>query len=147
MAIIFYFVVFLFSFEKFCQKFRLSALKRIILSIYGNYLSFSFFHSKNSVTFRLLTLERIIRGFLLSDGISRLKNDFLPFRYSRTNERVFSRRKNYCRYVYIYIRIRFFIIPVSFSLFSISFVQISYNSSSNSSIVASKDLSIFILEI
>lgn len=103
MAIIFYFIVFLFSFEKFCQKFRLSALKRIILSIYGNYLSFSFFHSKNSVTFRLLTLERIIRGFLLSDGISRLKNDFLPFRYSRTNERVFSRRKNYCRYVYIYI--------------------------------------------
>ena len=49
--------------------------------------------------------------------------------------------------MYIYIRIRFFIIPVSFSLFSISFVQISYNSSSNSSIVASKDLSIFILEI
>ena len=103
MAIIFYFIVFLFSFEKFCQKFRLSALKRIILSIYGNYLTFSFFHSKNSVTFRLLTLERIIRGFLLSDGISRLKNDFLPFRYSRMNERVFSRRKNYCRYVYIYI--------------------------------------------
>ena len=119
MAIIFYFVVFLFSFEKFCQKFRLSALKRIILSIYGNYLSFSFFHSKNSVTFRLLTLERIIRGFLLSDGISRLKNDFLPFRYSRTNERVFSRRKNYCRYVYIYSNTILYYSSLFFSFFNL----------------------------
>lgn len=119
MAIIFYFVVFLFSFEKFCQKFRLSALKRIILSIYGNYLSFSFFHSKNSVTFRLLTLERIIRGFLLSDGISRLKNDFLPFRYSRMNERVFSRRKNYCRYVYIYSNTILYYSSLFFSFFNL----------------------------